>query len=150
MWKDNMKRVQGRAERIKNVKLTPELERFLDKVDLALHECDVLINVKGTWLAGLVEAKQAYWAYKESYHVAPTKAVLRNDVVYFTIDLDAEVDATLPYQEEFLKLKTMKMPDFSHGWAIKLGEKDSIRLYDWNFNVFPPADGIIGIATEFE
>lgn len=58
VWKDNMKRVQGRAERIKNVKLTPELEQFLDKVDLALHECDVLITIKGARVEGLMEAKQ--------------------------------------------------------------------------------------------
>lgn len=82
--------------------------------------------------------------------MAPTKAVLRNDVAYFITDLDAEVDVTLPHHEEFLKHKTRKRPDFSRGWAIKLGEKDSIRLYDWNFNVFPPADDTVGIATEFE
>jgi hypothetical protein len=150
VWKDNMKRVQGRAERIKDVKLTPELERFLDKVDLALLEYQVITTSAGARLAGLMEAKQAYWACMENYYVAPTKAVLRNDLVYFTTDLDAEVDVTLHHHEDFLKLKTMKRQNFSRGWAIKLGEKDTIMLYHWNFNLFPPADGIIGIATEFE
>ena len=151
MWKDSLKANQAAAAKIKNVELTPDLNAFLDKVDQALIGGTNVVNIPGATISGLEEAKQAHWVYLKSHYIeAPSKAVMRGEVVYFTIDGDAEIDPTLSNPEDFAKFKKMKRKNFSRGWVIKLKEKDRIQLYDWNFNHYPPPDGVIGVETENE
>ena len=47
--------------------------------------------------------------------------------------------------------KEIKVPnDFSKGVALKMNEKNHVKRFEWDFHLIPPADGVVGIATETE
>jgi hypothetical protein len=148
IWKRKLVAVKNDAKTIKSIKITPEAVRFFDKVEKSLTEDEPLVHAENAKIADIVEAKEAYVVYSNQYHFPlPSKVAIHNGIVYFAPPSRAEL---LPSREH-PDGGEIKVPDnFSRGRAIKLDEITHLRLYRWNFNRFPPEDGILGIETEFE
>lgn len=148
VWKNKLEAKKKEAETITNVKVTPEIGTFFDKVRGHLYEYEPMIDTKGAQISSVIEAKQATVVVAKFYGFSiPSKAALHNGVVYFA----PQATAKLAPSRIHPKGSEIKVPDnFSKGWAIKLSERDRIILYKWDFNESPPEDGILGIETEFE
>jgi len=149
VWKNKLEAKKTKAETIKNVKVTPKMGAFFEKVQNQLYEKGPIIDTKGAQISSVAEAKQATVVVADFYFGGsiPSKAALHNGVVYFA----PQAIAKLAPSRIHPKGSEIKVPDnFSKGWAIKLSERDRIVLYKWDFNESPPEDGILGIETELE
>ena len=148
VWKNKLEAKKTEAETINNVKVTPEIGTFFDKVQKHLYEYEPMIDTKDAQISSVIEAKEATVVVANFYGGSiPSKAALHNGVVYFA----PQATAKLAPSRIHPKGSEIKVPDnFSQGWAIKLSERDRIILYKWDFNESPPDDGVLAIETEFE
>jgi hypothetical protein len=148
VWLKKLADATVEAALIKNVKLTPGLQVFLSKVELALHETSPLVYAQGARIDGLLQAKAAYVVFKNEYFRSlPSKAVLFNNIVFFAPNPKSKLP---PSNIHPGGMEIDVATDFSRGWAIKLNDRDHIMLHEWNFRTHPPADGILSVETEFE
>lgn len=148
VWKNKLQASRIEAETIRDIKVTPEIGAFFDKVEKHLNEKGPMIDTRGAQITSVLEAKEALVDFGKLYSFSiPGKAALHNGIVFFAPQAIAKLARSRIHPNG----GEIKVPDnFSKGWAIKFSEKNRIILYKWDFNEAPPKDGILGIETEFK